>query len=354
MSRVSPCITPRGNSKAKILLCGEAPGEQEEMTGIPFIGSSGQELEDMCAEAGIADVRAECWLTNVLLTRPPNNKLLENFCVPKKDLPAGYNLPPLSQGKYLHPEFQVELERLYAEVERIRPNIIIALGNTPLWAFTGSYGITALRGAVQDTKWGKLLPTYHPAHILRNWSLRTIALADLAKARYEADFPEVRRPERFVLVDPTFAEVHEWIDIALECGVISVDVETKGRQITTLGFAYSSSEAISIPFWDPRRPDQGYSYWPREEEVAIRLKIQELLGCKNTKIFQNGLYDIQYLLREGYRPWLESMEDTMIQHHALYPEMPKGLGFLGSIYTNEASWKILRRRKKDSNKREDD
>lgn len=351
MSRISPCITPRGPKNAKILFCGEAPGEQEEMTGMPFIGSSGQELEDMCGEVGI-HFRRDCWITNVLLTRPPNNKIGE-FCVSKKDLPAGYSLPPLSQGQYLHPEFLPELDRLYAEVESVKPNIIIALGNTPLWAFTGSYGITALRGAVQHTKWGKLLPTYHPSYILRDWGKRTIALADLAKALYESDFPEIRRPERWVLVDPTFPEVMEWLDIAEKVGKISIDVETKGRQITVIGFAYSPSELICIPFYDSRKPYQGYSYWPKEEEVAIRLRIQRLLACPNIKIFQNGLYDIQYLLREGFRPNLSSMEDTMLQHHALYPEMPKSLGFLGSIYTNEASWKILRRRKSDSNKRED-
>ena len=352
MTRVLPCITPRGPADAKIFICGEAPGEQEEYSGIPFIGGSGQELEDMCLEAGF-NLRRDCWITNVLLTRPPNNKLGE-FCVSKKDLPAGYDLPPLSQGQYLHPEFIPELTRLYAEVERIKPNIIVALGNTPLWAFTGSYGITALRGAIQHTKWGKLLPTYHPAYILRDWSKRTIALADLAKAKYESEFPEIRRPERYVLVDPTFAEVVQWIDTAIECGVVSCDVETKRRQITTIGFAYSPSEAISIPFYDARKPHQGYSYWPKEEEVAIRLHIQRLLACRNKKVFQNGLYDIQYLLAEGFRPWLGEMEDTMLQHHALYPEMPKSLGFLGSVYSNEASWKILRRRKKDSNKREDD
>lgn len=349
MTRVLPCITPRGPANAKIFVCGEAPGEQEEFSGIPFIGHSGQELNRMLEEAGIE--RKDCWLTNVLLTRPPQNKL-DAFCLSKKELPSGYNLPSITQGRYLHPEFGVELERFYAELESIKPNIIIALGNTPLWALTGMSGITKMRGTVQTSRWGKVLPTFHPSYILRDWAQRPIAVADLIKARRESEFPDVRRPQRFTLVDPTFSEVAEWIDIAVGYPALALDVETKGGQITEFGCSYSPSEAISIPFADYTKP--GNSYWGPEEELGIRrLHIQRLLLCEAKKIFQNGLYDLQYILKEGYK--IKNVaEDTMLQHHALYPEMKKSLGFLGSIYTNEASWKLLRYRKKDNAvKRED-
>lgn len=355
MSRVLPCMKALGPSPAKIMVVGEAPGEQEERTGIPFIGSSGQELSDMLAEAGID--RNQCYLTNVLWTRPPDNKL-EKFCVSAKELkalggyPSRYNMPSLSQGKYLHPEFIPEVERLESELSAVRPNVIIALGGTALWAITRLTGISKLRGTVQPSEWGKVLPTFHPAYIMRDWSARVICVADLLKAERESHFPEIRRPERYILIRPTLEEIDEWIEEASNWPVLSLDVETKSKQITEFGAAYSESEAMSIPFLNYGAANR--SYWSFEDEMEVRRKIQRLLLLPAKKLFQNGLYDLQYLLKEGYKI-CNVAEDTMLQHHALYPEKQKSLGFLGSIYTNESSWKLLRKRGgEDSFKREDD
>ena len=67
------------------------------------------------------------------------------------------------------------------------------------------------------------------------------------------------------------------------------------------------------------------------------------------KLFQNGMYDLQYLLKMGLRPKALA-EDTMLMHHSMFPELQKGLGFLGSIYTNESSWKLMRRKRPDVEK----
>ena len=63
---------------------------------------------------------------------------------------------------------------------------------------------------------------------------------------------------------------------------------------------------------------------------------------KAKKIFQNGLFDLQYLAKYKLRI-VNISDDTMLLHHALYPELPKGLGFLGAAYTNEAPWKLMRK-----------
>ena len=72
------------------------------------------------------------------------------------------------------------------------------------------------------------------------------------------------------------------------------------------------------------------------------------------KVFQNGLYDIHRLWR-GYGLAVRNAEhDTMLLHHALQPESPKGLDYLGSIYTNEAAWKLtVRMKHKGTIKKED-
>ncbi len=67
-------------------------------------------------------------------------------------------------------------------------------------------------------------------------------------------------------------------------------------------------------------------------------------------LFQNGMYDLQYLYKMGFRP-RACLEDTMLLHHSLFPELQKGLGFLGSVYSNEAAWKLMR--KQDSFKKDE-
>jgi DNA polymerase len=347
---LNPCIRAIGPKNAKVVLLGEAPGEQEERTGIPFIGASGQHLDDMLKAAGFR--RRDLYLTNVLFTRPPGNNL-DEFLVSKRELPAGYALSSLRQGKYLHPDLLPELRRLWDELQSVRPNLIVAAGGTALWAITGRSQITKMRGTVQASSWGKVLPTLHPATVIYDWANRAIIIADLIKAKYESEFPDIRRPKRLLLINPSLEELHDFFERNLpEAKYLSLDVETHSGQITLFGLAVSPTLGVVVPFYRPGAFEN--SYWGRDDEVRVRMLLSRVLQSRVKKIFQNGLYDLQYILREGYSINLADTDDTMIQHHALYPELPKSLGFMGSIYTNESSWKILRERGKDSNKREDE
>lgn len=348
MTLYNPCIRSIGPLDAKVVLIGEAPGQQEELTGIPFIGASGQHLDSMLETAGFR--RRDIYLTNVLQTRPPGNKL-DAFLVSRRELPTSYSLSSLQQGKYLHPDLIPELERLYNELSEIRPNLIVAGGATALWALTGKSSITKMRGTVQPSKWGKVLPILHPATVIYDWSNRPIIIFDLIKAKRESLFPEIRRPKRTLLVNPTLKEVEEFCDFAKKASRLALDVETAGGTITVFGIAVSSELGAAIPFFDSRR--DGRSYWARDDEIRVRRLINSVISLQIPKLFQNGLYDLQYILREGYTICLDNQDDTMILHHALYPELPKSLGFMGSIYTNESSWKLLRDREDDSFKRED-
>ena len=101
-----------------------------------------------------------------------------------------------------------------------------------------------------------------------------------------------------------------------------------------------------VPFVDA----QGINAWDsQEKEILAWRLVKEILEGPTIKLFQNGLYDLQYLLRMGFRP-KNCHADTMLLHHALFPEMQKGLGFLGSIYTNESSWKLMRKRNEELKK----
>jgi DNA polymerase len=339
-----------GPHDAKIAIVGEAWGEQEALIGKPFQGYSGQELTRMLQEAGLS--RRDCFLTNVLALRPPNNDLAA-LCCNKTSCGEGYTLPHLGKiGQYLQPQYLPELDRLRDELTQVAPNLIIALGATACWALLHTNGIGALRGTVATSSLvpHKVLPTYHPAGVLRNWAWRPIAIADLIKAKRESEFPEIKRPERHILVNPTIAECREWMDrhLGSEC---ACDIETKFGMIEMVGFSASASHAMVIPFWDKNK---GGNYWPsaNDERMARKIVGAILENPSITKIFQNGLYDLQYLIKEGFRP-RGCREDTMLYHHALYPEMQKGLGFLGSVYTQEPAWKMMRGKKVTEMKKDD-
>jgi DNA polymerase I-like protein with 3'-5' exonuclease and polymerase domains len=136
------------------------------------------------------------------------------------------------------------------------------------------------------------------------------------------------------------------------CSILSFDIETRGSEITCVGFAPDRSVALVIPFVDPRT--ETGSYWrSHDDEVAAWKFVRRTLAHPSRKLAQNGLYDIHFLWRQYGIKVRNFDEDTMLMHHALQPESEKGLGFLGSVYTNEPAWKLMRARGKTTIKRDE-
>lgn len=339
--------------KNKILILGEAWGEQEEAQRAPFVGASGFELTRMLAEAGLT--RADCFLTNVFNLRPRPSNDITNLCGPKSEAIPGY--PSLAKGQYARKDLYPELQRLSSEIRDVKPNLILALGNTATWAVLHATSISKIRGTLA-TSVGlnpgiKVLPTYHPAAVLRQWELRHVTVLDFIKARGEAEFPEVRRPARSIFTEPDLTEIKAFIEeFLIPAKAIAFDIETLGDQITCIGFAGSNDRALVIPFVDNRKA--GGSYWPSHaDEVAAWGLVRRILNLPQPKIAQNGLYDIHFLWRQYGIPVKNFEHDTMLLHHALQPESPKGLDFLGSVYTSEPAWKLMRPRGKHTIKRDE-
>lgn len=142
----------RGNLDASLVMIGEAPGEQEDKLGEPFVGPAGEMFNKLLAAVGLN--RDSLWITNVCLCRPKVNK------------PGRSNRAPTVE------EMQACFPRLYDEMNVVKPKIIVLAGNTPLLLATGKRGITANRGW-QNTKWvgedfatDKIFATLHPASLL--------------------------------------------------------------------------------------------------------------------------------------------------------------------------------------------
>lgn len=360
--------SPTGPLDAKVVLVGEAPGEDEERLGVPFVGASGKELDRCLVESGLARRvveeipvagtireritvdRSSLHIVNVFSSRPPYNNL-EKWQVGRSALPSDYTIPPMARGKFLTPERVSEYLDFHRHMASLAPNVIVALGGTALWALTGALGVASLRGAVIPTKYGKVLPTYHPAAILRAWGNRPVFIADLVKARLHSASREYIRPSRKILIEPTISELEEFYNLHLRTAShIACDVETKGGQITSVAFAPNPSLGVVIPFWD--QSSKGPHFWSQPQELRAWQIVRKVMEGPAVKIMQNGLYDTQYFLRHRIRV-RNFVEDTMIAQHAQFLELPKSLGFLGSIHTDEPAWKLMRNSKTDTVKRDE-
>jgi uracil-DNA glycosylase len=333
----------------KIALVGEAWGADEERLRQPFVGKAGQFLNAMLQEAGIN--RSECYVTNVFNLRPQGNDI-KTLCGKKDSALPGW--PALTAGKYIRAEFAPELKRLSSELEGVRPNLVVALGGTAAWALLHKGNISKIRGCCDRSPWGwKVLPVYHPAGIMREYENRAVTVIDFRKAAREMEFPELRRPLRYIHIVENADDLLSLYVRAQSAKDISYDIENNPLEITCIGFAFTESEAWVVPFVDPRKPKN--HYWPTKElEVLAWSTIRKILALPPTKIAQNQLYDLKWLvMRYGARVNLTLSDDTMLLHHALQPELEKGLGFLGSVYTNDVAWKTMRPRGKHSIKREE-
>ncbi len=337
----------------KIAIVGEAYGEQEEYAKRPFVGAAGQELDRILSDAGVE--RGHCFVTNVFNLRPPNNNL-ETLCCTKTSGGGIPGKPALVAGKYLRAEYKPELDRLFAELTAVAPNLCVLLGNTAIWAVLGSGSVGKIRGAVTSSPLLpglKCLPTYHPAAILRQYELRHVTVMDFQKAKVEAEFPEVRRVEREIWLDPTLEDIEDFYNrYVVGADELSFDIETAGDQITCIGFAPTVDRAIVIPIQDHRKPSG--SYWDSLDlELRAWAWIAKYLDSQSAKVAQNGIYDISHLWFTYGIPVRNFSCDTMVRHHSIQPELPKGLDFLGSVYTNNPAWKVDRPRGKHTIKRDD-
>jgi DNA polymerase len=160
--RATQLVFADGNPEAPVMLVGEGPGEQEDKAGKPFVGRAGQLLDRMLAAIGLD--RTGVYIANMVPWRPPGNRN------PTPD--------ELAQcAPFLH-----------RQVELVNPKLLVTVGNVPTQAlFATSQGITRLRGqwkTLEINSWsGPVLPTLHPAFLLRTPSAKAQAWKDILSLR---------------------------------------------------------------------------------------------------------------------------------------------------------------------------
>jgi DNA polymerase len=132
-----------GPDDAALMIVGEAPGEEEDLSGRPFVGRAGQLLDRILASVELD--RADVYITNLVKRRPPGNRN------PRPE------------------EIEASAPILLEQIRLLRPRLLATLGNVPTqWFLDTKDGITRLHGTWHDWNGIRLMPLYHPAYLLRN------------------------------------------------------------------------------------------------------------------------------------------------------------------------------------------
>lgn len=351
----------KGPTNAKIALVGEAWGSEEELQKKPFVGISGHVLDGMLKAAGLDP--SSIFFTNLVAARPPSTQGLDSndfrsFLHPSADAKVA-KLAPFN-GLFPSPLVSGGLDKVAKQLEIVRPELIIAAGNYPFWAFSSAgkvkpstlpsgwrvpAGIGDWRGSqlVADriAAGTRLLPIYHPSAVNRQWSLRALTIHDLKTRVPLALSGQWTKPSLRFLAPPSFGEARTFLWRTLEAldrGLveIAVDLETRARRIITcIGFARTTLEAVCIPLIRPTIAGGVEPWWSLDEERLLVGLIRRVLNHPNARLIgQNFAYDIQYLSRWwGIRPrvyW-----DTMIAQHVAFPGTPKSLDYLASLHCTD-------------------
>lgn len=350
------------------MVIGEAPGAVEDRVGKPFVGLSGHEFDTELAAAGWN--RSDLFLSNVCHERPPGNEIDHFFAKKSQSKKApildgtpadqlltavsianlGSSSPVGLAGRYPLAPILRGLGQLQRDIDRLQPTLIIVLGNTALWALTGLTGILKWRGSILPASGGpvdghgiKLIPTIHPAGVLREYVFRSIVIQDLRRAKRESAFPEIRRPAYNFTVPTSVKQVETWFEDHVwgqqQANEVSptkagstpplvADVENfyetdrvhDGRLIC-LGFASSKLDAICVPF--VHRSGDDPHYWrSADDEMAVVSHCCRALRGRPI-VFHNGLHDCQIIAKNwGFMPRFE--HDTMVKQHVAFPGMLGG------------------------------
>jgi len=319
-------VPPAGPLNANILLIGEAPGENEERDGVPFVGGAGRILNGLLRTANID--RGTCRIDNVLQCRPPNNSMKTNearqaleHCIP----------------------------RFLSRLHQVHPMVTVPMGNTALNALGFYYPISKARGAVMRSPHGRIIPTWHPAYIMRQWHEYLTAQYDWKKIkRHSEGYLGQIEPPEFFHIKPNIIDVEMFEKQVSEQAlrgevVLGIDLETyeidnpQNIPIKVCGIATNERTVMVIPFIT----ESGNYYWGTHDEAirAIMAIGRILENPRIVKMFHNALFDVQVLMNHGWHV-VPPIFDTMIAQFLICHLLPQSLAYLVSIHTDYPPWKL--------------
>jgi uracil-DNA glycosylase len=322
-----------GSVQPKLMIIGEAPGKYENEQGLPFVGPTGQLLNECLFKAGIN--RSDCYVTNVVKYQPPFNDLKKLHII---GVDIGQQMKELWDN----------------EINVLKPNCILAVGDLALQATCGVSGITNYRGSILSASDGviKVVPTIHPAALFSHskgeddnketkgglsWVWLKVIEADIARAGEESLSKEKTLPERSLNVIHSSLELHRFFREYEKLDIAACDIESINCVPVCIGFAFNKHHAISVPLLraigNNKLTDMGFS----ELDEVWRIVDAQLRRCR--LVGHNFMYDEYKLSLIGFQtPKVYS--DTLIKTRVIFPELPdKRLLTVSSIWTREPYYK---------------
>lgn len=322
-------VQGRGPIEPDLMVIGEAPGKNENEQGIPFVGASGEILNDCLQQAGVR--RSEVYITNVCKYQPPMNDLRKLHLI---------DVRLEEQADWMWEN----------EISKLKPKCILAVGDTALEYTTGYSGILNYRGSILLAKDGmtKVVPTIHPAALLNRYEegkqiggleytyLKLIE-HDIARAVEESKTKSLSLPDRQIDVCHSSLELYRFFERYKLLDKATVDIESINCVPVCIGFAYSKSHALSIPLLRKIGSHSLTDMGDNELDECWRTIDRELRRLK--LIGQNIKYDEFKLNLIGFElPNIYS--DTLIKTRVIFPELPdKRLHVQSSIWTREPYYK---------------
>lgn len=308
------CIMGSGSRKSTWMIVGEAPGAAEEEGGKPFIGPAGQRLRETLVRAGLDP--EDAYITNVVKCRPDQN-----------------HTPSRNDAKLCAASY------LSKEIDAVRPEFVLVLGNTALQGVAGRSGITEYRGQTLVAGDRVLFPTFHPSATLRNPKLLPQFRSDLERfgrlVRGEKEDKSKDTKTRLVTTRNGLAALGRELKKAK---VLSFDIETndlheyvEGARIVTLGFTTEVGTAWVVPLWHMSNPWNG-------NPLPVLKFLKPYLERPGLKIIMhNGKFDARWMAKFGI--FIRQFFDTMLAAHLLDENRPKGLEVLCQLYNVRDPWK---------------
>lgn len=318
-----------GPFEPNLMIIGEAPGSHEVELGTPFVGPSGEVLNECIRKAG--GRRSECYITNVCKYQPPMNDLEKLHLI-------GVNL-------------EQQAEELWEnEIRKFRPKCILAVGDVSLEAVTGFTGILNYRGSILTAKDGvtKVVPTIHPAALFNRYSsgenkggleytyLKLIE-HDIARAVEESKTRTISLPYRQLDVCDSSLDLYRFFDGYKSLDKATIDIESINCVPVCIGFAFSRNHAISVPLLRQIGKHKLTNMGDHELDECWKLIDDQLRRLR--LVGHNLKYDEFKLNLIGFKlPNVYS--DTLIKTRVIFPELPdKRLSTVLSLWTREPYYK---------------
>ena len=316
--RLKRPVEPDGSIHAKIVLIGEAPGKREQQEGCPFVGPSFDKLKAWWALPGLD--RSQFYILNVYPLFP------------------GYGDDAIKRiPKDLT---DASIQTLHQRIARLpNPHVLVPTGNIALRALTERSGVTKWRGSILtyydlNGRALKVIPTIHPAAVMRQPSWEQRCMRDWERIAIESATPDITLPHRSHNFDPTIEDIDDYLLNLSDDDVLSIDIETdpSTNEMLCIGFATSATESLVVSLH--------HRHWGKKRlRNEIMPRIKALCAHPCPKVLHNGFYDGYWLRRKCDIDLTNWVWDTMLMHHALSPNDEHALAYLASLDTKQPYWK---------------